>query len=406
MAFYYFKAVTQEGELREGRMEAADEKAVISQLQSSGLIPISAAEQGSQSVFNTGFDLTLRRRGIGDKQVLAFTQDLSHLLKAGIPLDHVLEIMSRVGRDETLMKLVVQVEEGVRRGQPLSRVLGEMGGQFSKFYINMVQAAEVSGDMASGMTDLAYYLERSRELKGQTMTALLYPLILLGVAAFSLIIILTYVVPQFQQLFEDMGKALPLATRIVIAIADAIRGYGIWGLMAVGLLALYGKRWLADPERRLRWDRLLLKLPLIGPLNQKIEMARFSRSLGTLMKGGVPLLSALAVAKETLINRVLAQAIESAGSGLKEGKRLADPLIESGVFPPLALQMIQVGEETGQLEAMLLKVADVYDREVSTAIQRLLAILEPVLIVGLGILIAGIIMSILVAIISINELPI
>jgi general secretion pathway protein F len=202
-----------------------------------------------------------------------------------------------------------------------------------------------------------------------------------------------------------MGKALPLSTQIVIGLAELVRDGGPWVLLLLILFALWFRRRLQNAQVRLRWDAWLLRLPLAGSLLQRLDTARFSRSLGTLVRGGVPLLTALQIARETLSNSMMVQGADTAAVSLKEGRRLAEPLQATGVFPTLALQMIQVGEETGQLDDMLLKVADVYDREVANALQRMLTILEPVLIVGLGLMIAGIILSILVAIMSINELP-
>ncbi|WKE65672.1 type II secretion system F family protein [Gallaecimonas kandeliae] len=402
MARYRYRAVTRDGDLKQGELEGSDPQAVIRSLQSQELIPLEVLDANAKRGLN--LNLSLGRGGVGHRQVLAFTQDLAALLQAGIALDRALAIMGRVGQDQALEQLVAAIREGIQKGQALSLVLAEQGC-FSPFYINMIQAAETAGSLAQGLNDLAYYLERSQALRERTLSALIYPLILLTVAGISLLIILTYVVPQFEQLFSDMGQALPLPTRVVIGTATFLKSYGL--VLAAVLLALaaWWRRRLAQPEKRLAWDGWLLRLPLLGMVVKKLEMARFSRSLGTLMKGGVPLLSALGIARETLVNQVLAQAIKTTTLGLKEGKRLAEPLLATGLFPPLAMQMIQVGEETGQLDDMLLKVANVYDREVETAITRLLAVMEPLLIVGLGVLIAAIIISILMAILSINQLP-
>lgn len=404
MALYHFKAVNQQGETQEGRLEGADQQAIVSQLQHRGLIPLSV-EPADQHM-TEGFSLRLTKKAVGERQIQVLTQDLAALLKAGIPLERALGIMMQVRTNPADIKVLGQIQEGVRRGQPLSNVLAEQDAAFSHFYLNMVKAAEVAGNLDQGLADLAVYMERSRQLREKALSALLYPAILLLVSAASLLIILIYVIPQFQQLFADMGQALPLATRIVIGAAELLRDWGPWLLLLVLLALVYGRRQLQHPEKRLLWDGFLLRLPLAGELIKRLEVARFSRSLGTLMKGGVPLLNALNIARDTLVNSLLAQTLDAAADSLKAGKRLAEPLLASGLFPPLAIQMIQVGEETGQLEEMLLKVADTYDREVENAIHRLLTILEPLLIVGLGIIIAGIIISILVAILSINELPV
>ncbi|MFC6669232.1 type II secretion system F family protein [Marinobacterium aestuariivivens] len=405
MPQFQYRAVTPEGEQRSGAVEAGDQALAVQQLQRSGLIPISV-EEGSGAGLQNLLQLKLSLGGSSQKRVLQFTLDLATLMRAGVSLDRALEIMRRVAGDAETRALLENVQEGVRKGQSLSAVLKEQGGQFSRFYISMVHAAELSGSLGEGLTDLAFYMERSRELREKTLSALLYPLILLIVAGLSLLIILTYVVPQFQQLFDDMGRALPLSTSIVIGIAEFIRDLGPWILLLLILAALVFRRRLQDPDARLRWDARVLRLPLAGSLLQRLDTARFSRSLGTLVRGGVPLLTALQIARDTLVNQAMAEGADTAAVSLKEGRRLAEPLQATGVFPVLALQMIQVGEETGQLDEMLLKVADVYDREVANAVQRMLTILEPVLIVGLGLMIAGIILSILVAIMSINELPI
>jgi len=406
MPLYQYRAVTAEGESRSGALEGTDEQSVVHQLQGKGLIPISVEMGESGFSIAELLNTKVGRRGLSDARLLVFTQQLSALMQAGIALDRALDIMYEVSDDPQLLELVQPIQDGVRRGLPLSRVLADIPDSFSHFYVSMVQAAEVSGDLGNGLDQLAIYLERSKELRDRVLSALIYPIILVIVAAVSLLIILTYVVPQFQTLFADMGQALPLSTAIVITAAEGIRDYFHWGLLILIGLLLYWRHLLSKPDMRLWWDRKRLSMPLIGAVSQRVDTARFSRSLGTLVQGGVPLLSALGIARETIANTCMAQAVGEATKSLKEGKHLAGPLLATGLFPSLALQMIQVGEETGQLESMLLKVADVYDREVSTSIQRALSILTPVLIVGLGILIAGIIMSILVAIMSINDIPI
>jgi len=406
MPLYQYRAITAEGESRSGAMEGIDEQSIVRQLQGKGLIPISVEMGGSRFSIAQLLNTQVGRSGLSDTRLLVFTQQLSALMQAGIALDRALEIMQHVCDDEQLRALVQPIQEGVRRGQSLSRVLADIPDSFSHFYVSMVQAAEVSGDLGNGLEQLAAYLERSKELREQVLSALIYPIILVIVSALSLLIILTYVVPQFQSLFADMVQALPLSTAIVIATAEGIRYYFHWAALVFVALVFYCRHLLSKPDVRMWWHRKRLSVPLLGGVSQRIETARFSRSLGTLVRGGVPLLSALSIARDTVGNICMSQAVDEATASLKEGKQLAGPLMATGLFPSLALQMIQVGEETGQLENMLLKVADVYDREVSTAIQRALAILTPVLIVGLGILIAGIIMSILVAIMSINDIPI
>lgn len=406
MTAFSYQAVTAEGESRDGQIEASDKAMAVEQLQKQGLIPMSV-EPVTSAGLRSRITLTLPWRGRGQHQrMLTFTEDLSALLQAGIVLDRALVIMASVARDEALAELIGQVQESVRKGRSLSVALGDLPEVFSSFYINMVQASEAAGDIGAGLNDLAIYLERSRALREKTLSALIYPAILLFVSALSLLVILTWVVPQFEQLFEDMGQALPLATQVVISSANFLLDYGIIMLLLLVALGFGLSRLLQQPGFRLNWDRRSLGWPLWGALHQRIEVARFSRSLGTLVSAGVPLLQGLTIARNTLANQALIEQIDVATERVKSGSTLAEPLLASGLFPPLMLQMVQVGEETGQLNQMLLKIADLYDRQVATAIQRTLTILEPLLIVGLGILIAGIILSILVAIMSINQLPV
>lgn len=406
MPLFHYRAVSDNGEVQQGQLEVADEHAVLEQLRTRGLIPI---EIGTRRGWQSWLQLDLNdllQVSRSKRLVIQFTQHLASLLQAGVPLDRSLEIMQRVSVDMSMQQLISPIQEGVRRGVSLSRILGERPELFSGFYISMVQASEVAGDLAEGLNNLAYYLERSKSLRDRLVSALIYPVILLGVSVASLLVILTYVIPQFRQLFDDMGAALPLSTQIVIGVAEMLRGSAVWLLLLVLAAIWLWRQLLKQPGYRLRWDRWMLRLPLFGALRQRIETARFARSLGTLLTGGVALLQALNIARQTLSNQLLVEQVGIAAESLKQGRQLAAPLLASGVFPVLALQMIQVGEETGHLDEMLLKVADTYDREVEVSIQRLLSVLEPMLIVGLGLLIAGIILSVLVAIMSITEIPI
>lgn len=402
MPLFSYKAITPAGEAIEGEMEAADEAAVVRHLQDSGHIPVRAEPAGRRSMLR----LNLRRgqRGLGAKEIASFTRDLATLLQAGLPLDRALQILTDLADDPRLENLISNLQEQVRGGATFSAALQEQGTTFSRLYINLVRAGEAGGALELVLERLSDYLERSRELRESVLSALIYPAILLTVAAVSVVMLLVYVIPQFTQLFEDMGQDLPLATQMVVGMGNFFRGY--WWLLLLLVLGIvaYFRQQFGDPQKRYRWDRRILRIPMIGELVSKVEMARFSHTLSTLLGNGVPLLTALGIVKEILSNRVLAEGVETAADSLKQGRGLAEPMMETGVFPQLALQMMKVGEESGQLDSMLSKVAHVYDREVKTAIQRVLALLEPVLIVGLGVFVAGIIMSILVAVLSVNQL--
>ena len=404
MPRYRYEAVDASGEVVRDELDAATLDAAIVRLRDQGLLPL-AVNEAKSGFLRGGFGQPLfsKRRALSRKTIALLTQQLASLLHAGMPLDRALTILIGVTEDEQAKPVLERVQEKVRGGSSLADAL-EVQGVFSRFYLNMIRAGEAGGALDVVLKRLTEFLERSQALRETVTSALIYPIILLSVSALSVIILLTFVVPQFQRLFADAGKALPLATQIVIAVGDGFRYYWWVGAILVVLLSAVVRRQLSQPESRARWDDRFLRLPLFGDLIAKVETARLSRTLGTLLGNGVSMLNALTIVRETLSNQVLAGALGEVAEHVKTGRGLADPLLEAGRFPKLAVQMIRVGEETGQLQEMLLQVADTYDGEVQTAVKRLLTLLEPALILGLGVIIAGIIMSILVAILSLNDL--
>ena len=404
MPRYRYEAVDASGEVVRDELDAATLDAAIVRLRDQGLLPL-AVNEAKSGFLRGGFGQPLfsKRRALSRKTIALLTQQLASLLHAGMPLDRALTIQIGVTEDEQAKPVLERVQEKVRGGSSLADAL-EVQGVFSRFYLNMIRAGEAGGALDVVLKRLTEFLERSQALRETVTSALIYPIILLSVSALSVIILLTFVVPQFQRLFADAGKALPLATQIVIAVGDGFRYYWWVGAILLVLLSAVVRRQLSQPESRARWDDRFLRLPLFGDLIAKVETARLSRTLGTLLGNGVSMLNALTIVRETLSNQVLAGALGEVAEHVKTGRGLADPLLEAGRFPKLAVQMIRVGEETGQLQEMLLQVADTYDGEVQTAVKRMLTLLEPALILGLGVIIAGIIMSILVAILSLNDL--
>lgn len=405
MPVFQYKAVNNQGEVKTGSLSAGTQQEVIARLQTMGLIPISA-EQAGGTLTAKPSARRFRKNRLGNAEIADFTRQLSILVAAGLPLDRALDIIRQVSSMPVMVELVEDIQSGVRGGDPLSKALQGHSRYFSSFYINFIRSAEISGNLAESLEDLSRYLEKSQALKNQLLSAMIYPVILVSVTLLSLAIIVTYVLPEFSKLFEDMNAALPASTAFVLGVANAARDYGLFVIAGLVILGLYLRNRSRDPVWRLRWDGRILSMALLGDLVKKVEMARLSRSLGTLLKGGVPLLTALSIARDSLQNRVMSGRLQEVEGSLQEGSGLAGPLLDTGVFPEFALQMIQVGEETGKLDKMLIKVADIYDAEVATATQRMLSVLEPLLIIGLGLVIGGIIMSILVAILSINELPV
>ncbi len=404
MPRYRYEAVDASGEVVRDELDAATLDAAIARLRDQGLLPLTVNEAKS-GFLRGGFGQPLfsKRRALSRKTIALLTQQLASLLHAGMPLDRAMTILIGVTEDEQAKPVLERVQEKVRGGSSLADAL-EVQGVFSRFYLNMVRAGEAGGALDVVLKRLTEFLERSQALRETVTSALIYPIILLSVSALSVIILLTFVIPQFQRLFADAGKALPLATQIVIAVGDGFRYYWWVGAILFVLLSAVARQQLSRPESRARWDDWFLRLPLFGDLIAKVETARLSRTLGTLLGNGVSMLNALTIVRETLSNQVLAGALGEVAEHVKTGRGLADPLLEAGRFPKLAVQMIRVGEETGQLQEMLLQVADTYDGEVQTAVKRMLTLLEPALILGLGVIIAGIIMSILVAILSLNDL--
>ncbi len=403
MPLFKYKAINSSGETEENIRDAADEQTLIASLQSEGYIPISVAPATSRSFL--GFGLGGKQSKLSQKDIGLFTGELATLLESGLPLDKSLSVLIDLTDDnERLSKLIGKVLEKVKAGSSLADALEKQTGIFSKFYLNMLRAGEAGGNLGEVLTRLSEYLERSRELKDTVSTALIYPAILLVMSLASLFVMLIFVVPQFTEMFESAGKELPVSTQIVVGLAEWLQKYWWLLLGAVIFASSYMKFQMADPIRKKRWDGIFLKLPLADTIILHKETANISRTLGTLLGNGVSILSAMVIVRETVDNLVLADAIQNAEVQLKQGKHLYDALHDKGVFPKMAMQMIKMGEETGRLEEMLLRIATIYDKQLRVSIARMLALLEPALIITLGLMIAGIIVSILLAILSVNDL--
>ncbi|MCB1866433.1 MAG: type II secretion system inner membrane protein GspF [Chromatiales bacterium] len=406
MPNFRYKAATAGGETVDGEIDADSRARAVAQLQSQGYIPIRIDEVRAQSTSGRLLSLRLGEGGrrVSAKEITLITSELATLLRAGLPLDRALTILIEISDTPRVVELLQRIQKQVRGGTGLADALEAQSGVFSRLYVSMVRAGEAGGALETILDRLSKYLERARELRATVTNALIYPTILAVVAGLSVVFLLTFVVPKFEQLFQDAGKALPFATEIVIAAGRILREWW-WALLLAIVLGWAALRTqLANPEFRRSWDAFWLRRWVIGDLIRKVETARFARTLATLLNNGVPLLSALEIVRETIGNRVLVVAIADITKGLREGQRIADPLLATGLFPPLAIQMLKVGEETGQMEGMLEQVAETYDVEVRNAVTRAVALLEPVIIIVLGLLVLGIIVSIMVAILSINDL--
>jgi general secretion pathway protein F len=416
MPDFVWRAATATGNIEQGCLSASNSAAALRQLREQGLTPLAlndAADTGATTALGVqagGVSSPPRNRQekgpVNAADVMAFTSELAIMLRAGLALDNALRVLIDMSHKPSVTGLVQGILDAVKGGTPLSRALSTHRALFGDFYINMVRSGEVSGQMSSVLDRLVEHMERQRALRESVISATIYPAILLGVAVLSLIVMLGFVVPQFEKLFSDMGDALPLPTRIVMIMGQGFRHYGLLIGVVVVLGVLFLSRWLNSPAGRQWWQSRLLRLPLVGRLALKYQLTLFSRSLGTLLGNGVPMLTALHISTDTVSNAPLQQALVKMAPIVKEGGRMVQAAAVSGIFEPLAINLIRVGEETGRIGPMMLELSNILNREVEIGIKRLLTLVEPVLILVLGVLIAGIIVSILLGILSINDLAV
>lgn len=393
---YSYTATTFEGAVVEGIVEAPDERAAVEKIRNTGIIPIRI------SVPKTGIKRRLSLRSSrGD--LLTFTTELSALLGAGLPIDRSLNILSEISEGERMKEVINSVLAGIRGGSSFSEALQKHPDIFPKLYTNMVRAGETGGVLDVVLDKLNEFLETSKELRDSVVSAMVYPLVLTVTGGASIVILLTFVIPRFTAIFSEIGGSLPLSTRLILGISEALR-LSWWILFpAVVGAFVFVRSYIKTDKGAYKWDEL--KLKLFGDVVRKLETARFCRTLGTLLKSGVPFLQALNNSKEVMGNRIIAGSIDSITKNVREGKGIAAPLMDAGIFPQLALSMIKVGEETGQLDTMLLKVATTYEKGLRDAVKRFMSLLEPAIILAMGIIIAFIVISMLMAVFSILDLP-
>ncbi|HLY05757.1 MAG TPA: type II secretion system F family protein [Rhizomicrobium sp.] len=403
MAQFQYRAMTGSGAVVRGVLDAPSRDQVVRQLRTRGLFPLDASESGTGGLRGL-LPKNLRIGGRVTMRGLAMaTQELSTLLKAGLELDRALGILVGLSDIGALKAPFEGVRNRVRDGMAFADALSS-DPVFPKFYVSMVRAGEHGGTLDVTLQRLTDYLSRTMAIREQVTSALVYPSLLLLTAGASVIVILVFVLPEFQPLFADAGKSLPLPTQIVMGAGDAVRTYGwlVVLLIVAGIIGL--QRALRNPAKRLKWDAFKLRWPVLGNLMASIEVERLMRTFGTLLSNGVPIPTALNLSKDVLSNTVLAAAIRDAAVSLREGERLAQRLARAKVFPPVTLDLIRIGEESGKLDEMLLRQADLDEHRIKHKVDRALALLVPVLTIGLGMVVAGLIASMLVAIISVNDL--
>lgn len=398
MSLFKYRALDAQGAAQNGTLEAKDQDAAVAVLQKRGLMVL--------QVDNAGLGGLRRALGSGllnGAALVSFTQQLATLLGAGQPLERSLSILLKQPGQPQTRALIERIREQVKAGKPLSVALEEEGSQFSPLYISMVRAGEAGGALESTLRQLSDYLERSQLLRGEVINALIYPAFLVVGVLGSLALLLAYVVPQFVPIFKDLGVPIPMITEVILALGEFLSNYGLAVLAGVILLIWGIALSMRDPQRRERHDRRILGIRIVGPLMQRIEAARLTRTLGTLLSNGVALLQALVIARQVCTNRALQAQVEQAAESVKGGGTLASAFGAQPLLPDLALQMIEVGEQAGELDTMLLKVADVFDVEAKRGIDRMLAALVPALTVVMAAMVAVIMLAIMLPLMSLTS---
>jgi general secretion pathway protein F len=403
MPVFTYRAADRRGQTIDGVMEAIDARAVAEQLRKSSYFPIKVAQQSERtSLFSLGGPSSRVRQ----RDLLAMTQMLATLFEAGLPLDRALGILEELAPSPRVRTIVSDLLRSVRGGSSLSEAMAKHHPRpFSRLYINMVRSGEKGGVLEVALRRLAEFLEARAAFNEAVVSALAYPAVILTVGTGAIIFLMTFVIPRFAVIFKDLGQAIPLPTQILLEISGAVVSYWWIGLLALMAAVLGWRMWTSSAEGRLAWDRSLLRLPLIGTLTMKVETARFARTLGTMLKSGVPVLGAMAVVGDMMSNQAVGGAVSRLADGVKRGGTIAAGMKEHTTFPALAVHMVRVGEETGRLEEMLLKTADTFETDVRTEMKRVLGMLEPIIILGMGVIVAFIVVAMLLAIFSINEMP-
>ena len=402
MPAFRYVAIDPAGQTQRGVMEAASDAEVVAWLQRQGSIPIRAEPAGG--TISGLLNLQIGRRGMGRQAVTDMTRELSVMLAAGQDLDRSLRFIAETAPSPRVLATVEALRRTVRDGGTLATALAEHPETFPRLYVGLVRAGEAGGTLAPTLDRLASLMERERALASTVTSAMIYPALLTLVATGSITLLLTQVLPQFVPLFEQNGAVLPRSTQIVIAVGDVVSTYGLYALLLAGMLFLVARQGLKRPGVRLVADRMLLRLPIIGRLAREVLAARFTRTLGTLLINGVPLIGALGIVRDAVGNAAGVQAIERATISAKGGAGLSRPLKESGLFPLRTTDLLRLGEETAQLGAMALRAAEIHEEKTRLGVQRLVALLVPVITIVMGVAIAGIVSSLLLAMLGLNDL--
>ena len=399
---YHFQAVAPDGKVRSGVLHGETEKAVARELSKQGLVPVYVGLQPKKS-----FRLKLPTFTRGKRRdVLFFTQELSTLLNAGVPLDRALSIASELTEHASFGLVVEDALRILKGGRTLADSLAAHPDYFSKLYVNIIRAGEASGALGPVFLRLSEFERTRDDLRGYIISSMIYPGLLMLVGFTSILILLNFVVPRFAQMFQDSRMKIPLPTQILIETSAFVKAYGWIGLLAAAAAAVGFSSFVRTSAGRLWWDSFRLRVPLLGDALRKAETSRFARAMETLVTNSVPLVQSLGIAGAILNNRRIAASLDSVAQGVKRGEGIAGPLRRTGEFPPLASHLLSVGEETGRLDQMFARMADIYEADTRAAIRRFTSLFEPMIILVLGVFIGALILSMLLAITSINEVAV
>jgi len=386
MPIWNYSARTVGGDIRRAEVELPSKDHVIAHLRKQKLIPVSVREKPKDITFG-------KSKRVKSRDLVIFTRQFSTMINAGLPLVQALDILQKQTDSPALRKAVQDVLYDVEAGNTLADALKQHPRVFSQLFVNMVAAGESGGLLDTILMRLATFLEKSEQLQRKVKGAMIYPGVVLSVAVVAIAVLLLVVIPVFEQVFSSFNQTLPLPTRMVIALSNGLQAY--WWVMLIGMAGAFVvfRRWIATSKGRLAFDRLLLRMPVLGSLVRKAAIARFTRTLGTMLASGVTILDGLEITAKTAGNRVIHDAVIQSRTAIAGGKSIAEPLKETEVFPPMVTQMIHVGEETGDIDGMLSKIADFYDDEVDVAVENLIKVLEPAMIVVLGTVVGGMIVA-------------
>jgi type IV pilus assembly protein PilC len=391
MAKFSWEGKTRSGQVQKGDMEAPNEAAVTATLRRQGIMPSKIKARGK------GLDMEINIPGlepkVTTKDLVVFTRQFATMIDAGLPLVQCLDILGRQQENKTFKKALLEVKESVESGSTFAEALRKHPKIFDELYVNLVAAGEVGGILDTILNRLAAYIEKALKLKKKVKSAMTYPATIVFIAILVISVILIFVIPQFESMFADFGQSLPVPTQIVINLSNFIQSYFlvIIGVIVVAVFAF--KKTYQTQKGRAAIDELALKLPIAGVLIRKVAVAKFTRTLGTMISSGVPILDGLDIVAKTAGNKTVEKAIYRVRQSISEGKTIAEPLEKSGVFPPMVCQMINVGEQSGSIDTMLNKIADFYDDEVDDAVGNLTAMMEPLLMLFLGVTVGGLVIA-------------